>query len=224
MTPSNLEYLNDNLKYLGFGEKSPLNQHLEAQILRDLPAFELYTEAFFDSETKMEAKLCFTRSATSDFYFFNKYEALLRFSGEPDKDRRQTFYINKGSGITFKEGYNLLQGRAVFKTLTSKSGIQYTTWLQLNFSEKDRHNNYVYLYFRGRRFELEKALERFNIREMGLEPTRANLLRSLERGNLHPVTIEGPEHPGKQLIEANPGLNTINFYPTAMRAGVVTSK
>ncbi len=53
MTPSNLDFLNDSLKYLGFGERSPLNHHLEANMLRDLLSFELFTEAFFESDTKI---------------------------------------------------------------------------------------------------------------------------------------------------------------------------
>jgi hypothetical protein len=218
MTQSNLDFLQDNLKYLGFGEKSLLNQHLEAQVLRDLPAFELFTEAFFDSDTKLEAKLYFTRSNQSDFYFFNKYDALLRYAGEPDKDRAQTFYINKGHGITFKEAFNLLQGRSVYKNLTSKAGEQYTAWLQLNFKEKDLRNNYVYSYVRERRFNLEKTLEKYAIREMGFDHLRANLLRSLQRGNLHPVTFDSPNKSEKNFIEANPVMRTINIYPMATRA------
>jgi hypothetical protein len=218
MTQSNLDFLNDSLKFLGFGEKSVLNRQLEENMRRDLLSFELFAEAFFDSETKMEAKLYFTRSAKTDFYFFNKYDALLRFGGEPDKDRGQTLYINKGQGITFKESFNLLQGRAVFKTLTSKSGIQYKAWLKLNFAEKDRNGNYVFTYFRGRKYEMEEILKKYNIREMDYEELKARLIRSLQRGNRCPATFDGPDHTGKQLIEANPALSTINIYPMATRA------
>ena len=222
MNQSNVDYLNESLKYLGFGEKSLLNQHLEAQILREPASFELFTEAFFDSDTKLEAKLYFTRSTKSDFYFFNKYEALLRYAGEPDKDRSQTFYINKGHGTTYKEAFNLLQGRAVFKTLTSRSGIQYTTWIQLDFSRKDGNGNYARNYYRGRKYELEETLRDQHIREMDFDNLRENLIRSLERGNLHPVTFDSPDRKGKHLIEANPAMNTINIYQLATRAADVT--
>jgi hypothetical protein len=50
-------------------------------------------------------------------YFFNKYDASLQA-----KDMAQTFYINKGSGITAKEAYNLMEGRAVHKELENKEG------------------------------------------------------------------------------------------------------
>ena len=217
MTTNNLDFLNNDLKFLGFGERSLLNQHLEAQLQREQPSFELFTEAFFDSDTKLEAKLYFSRSAKENFYFFNKYDALLRYAGEPDKDRAQTFYINKGHGITLKEAFNLLQGRAVFKLLTSRSGIQYSAWLQLNFSEKDRHDNYPYNYYRAGRFDLEKALKQYPIRELDYDEMRANLYRALQRGNLQPVTFTGPENKGKYLVEANPSLNTVNVYPAATR-------
>jgi hypothetical protein len=221
MTTNNLDFLNNDLKFLGFGERSLLNQHLEAQLQRELPSFELFTEAFFDSDTKLEAKLYFTRSTKENFYYFNKYDALLRYAGEPDKDRAQTFYIHKGHGVTLKEAFNLLQGRAVFKLLTSRSGIQYSAWIQLNFAEKDRHDNYVYSYFRGGRFDLEKALREYPIRELDFDEMRANLFRALQRGNLQPVTFDGVEKKGKYLVEANPSLNTINIYPAASRvAGV----
>jgi hypothetical protein len=221
MTTNNLDFLNNDLKYMGFGERSILNQHLEAQLQREQPSFELFTEAFFDSDTKLEAKLYFTRSAKENFYFFNKYEALLRYAGEPDKDRAQTFYVSKGHGVTLKEAFNLLQGRAVFKLLTSRSGIQYSAWIQLYFTEKDRHDNYIYIYYRGGRFDLEKALQQYPIRELGFDEMRANLCRALQRGNLQPVTFEGTEKKGKYLVEANPSLNTINIYPAATRvAGV----
>jgi hypothetical protein len=213
MTKSNLEFLNDDLKYLGFGERSLLNQHLEAQICRELPSFELFTEAFFDSDTKLEAKLYFTRATQTDQYYLNKYDTLLRYAGDVEKDRAQTFYINKGRGITYKEAFNLLQGRWVYKTLTSKAGIQYTSWIKLNFDEKDKRNNYVVTYFRGRKYELEEVLKKHEIRDMNFDNLRENLVRALQRGNIQPVTFDGPDRRGRHFVEANPMLNTINIYP-----------
>ena len=219
MTPTNLDYLQDSLKFLGFGERSLLNQHLETQVSRGGPSFELYTEAFYSADTKLEAKLYFSRSKQSTYYFFNKYDALLRINDEPDKDRGQTFFINKGSGITLKESFNLLQGRAVFKSLTSKTGVGYQSWLQLNFGAKNSYNNYPFIYVRPGRFDLEKALEKHPIREMSFENLRGNLIRSLQRGNLHPVIFDHPDRTERAFIEANPAKDTINIYPVAMGAG-----
>jgi hypothetical protein len=219
-TKTNLEYLNEDLKFLGFGEKSLLNQHLEAQVLREPPSFELFTEAFFDSETKLEARLYFIRAANSKYYL-NKYDALLRYSGEPEKDKGQTFKIFKGQGVTYKEAFNLLQGRSIYKNLTSRSGIQYLTWIQLDFSRKDADGNFPRLYYRGKKFELEETLRDLHVREMEYDNLRETVIRSLQRGNLHPVNIDAPDRKGKHLIAANPKMATIDIYPLATRAADV---
>jgi hypothetical protein len=54
----------------------------------------------------------------------------------------QTFYLNKGSGFTVKEAYNLLNGRAVNKELTTSEGQNYTAWTQLDFTDKEVNGNY----------------------------------------------------------------------------------
>ena len=59
MNKDNLAFLDDNLKYLGFGEHSLLNQLLEAEMTRGSMTFDLYTEAFFDEYTRLEVKLYF---------------------------------------------------------------------------------------------------------------------------------------------------------------------
>jgi hypothetical protein len=219
MNTDNLAFLQDNLKYLGFGEHSLLNHLLEAEMTRGSLSFELFTEAFFDEDTKLEAKLYFRKSDQLDMYFFNKYDAVLRYPEEPGKDKAQTFYIFKGSGVTLKEAFNLLQGRAVYKKMSSAIGEKYTAWIQLNFDQKDLHDNYKYKYFRSeRQFDLAKVLANYKLREMENEETREMLFRSLRRGNVHPVTLLKANKVEKLLIHANPQYKTINIVPTATRA------
>lgn len=219
MNKDNLAFLNENLKYLGFGEHSLLNQLLEAEITRGSLAFELYTEAFFDEDTRLEAKLYFKRSESLDLYFFSKYDALLQYPESPDRNKSQTFYIYKGSGVTLKEAFNLLQGRAVHKKLTSAIGEKYTAWIQLNFEQRDLHENYKYKYFRSERYyDLAKILANYRLREMENEETREMLFRSLRRGNLHPVTLMKTNKTEKIFIHANPQFKTINIIPAAIRA------
>jgi hypothetical protein len=54
-------------------------------------------------------------------YFLNRYRATLK-NDDPEKEKAQTFYITKNSGITAKEAYNMLSGRAVNKDLNNKEG------------------------------------------------------------------------------------------------------
>lgn len=219
MNKDNLAFLHDNLKYLGFGEYSLLNHLLESEMTRGTLAFELYTDAFFDEETKLEAKLYFRRSDSLDMYFFNKYEAMLVYPENPEKNKAQTFYIYKGSGVTLKEAFNLLQGRSVYKKLTNSVGEKYTAWIQLNFEQKDLHENYKYKYFRSEnRYDLVKILANYKLREMENEETREMLFRSLRRGNLHPVTLIKTNKTERMFIQANPQFKTINIIPPATRA------
>jgi hypothetical protein len=219
MNTENLGFLQNSLKFLGFGESTLLNQTMETFIGKETPSFELYTEAFYDAETKMEARLYFCRSATSDRYVFQKYDALLRFMEEEDKNRAQTFYLYKGNGVTFKEAYNLLQGRSVNKNFVSMQGERYNAWIKLNFEEKDLNDNHKIRYFRSQyRFDLEKTLEKYPIRELKNDDMRAALIRSLRRGNMHLVTMVKPNKTEKTFIMADPEYKQIQIFSMATRA------
>lgn len=219
MNKENLAFLQDSLKYLGFGENTLLNQQLEEQVLKDVGEFELYTEAYFDDNTKLEAKLYYRKSDSKDRYFLTKFDALLRYSDDPDRNRAQTFYIYKGTGITFKEAFNLLQGRSVNKDMINLEGEKYNAWVQLNFEEKDMQNNFKLRQYRAQyHYELEKVLEKYPIRELQSDETKAVLIRSLRRGNVQLVTFLKLNKTEKMYIEANPMYKTINIYSPATRA------
>ncbi|MDP4150054.1 MAG: hypothetical protein Q8927_14650 [Bacteroidota bacterium] len=220
MNNDNLEFLQDSLKYLGFGEKLLLNQQLEESIAGEPKEFQLDTEHFFDEDHKLELALYFRRSEQADMYFFNKYEARLRSATDLELDRAQVFYISKGRGVTLKEAFNLLQGRAVNKDLTDADGQKYNAWIQLNFLEKDQYDNYKVKQFRPQYgYDLEKTLEKYPIKELKNEELKAGLIRSLKKGNLHPVSFQKILKTEKMFIEANPQYKTINIFPAVNRHG-----
>ncbi|HEX9510164.1 MAG TPA: hypothetical protein VF939_06750 [Puia sp.] len=219
MNGENLEFLQESLKYLGFGEKLPLNEQLEQQIVKETKEFQLYTESFYDDDYKLEIVLHFRRGDQKDLYFFNKYEALLRKGEAPEMDRMQTFYISKGTGVTLKEAYNLLQGRAVNKNLTNIEGEKYNAWLQLNFEEMDLNHNYKVKQFRSQYgYDLEKVLEKYPIRELKTEESKELLIKALRRGNLQPVHFLKANKAEKMFIEASPQWKSINIYSSPAMA------
>lgn len=219
MDQKNLEFLHDNLKYMGFGVDTPLNLALDAQIRLEPASFELYAEAFFDEESKMEAKLFFKRGTESERYYFNKYEALLRFTDNPEKDKAQTFHLDKsGRGVTFKEAFNLLHGRYVHKMVKDDAGKKEPKWLQLNFAEKTLWGNFKINKFSDH-FDLEKTLRQYKIRELLDEELEQRICRSLRRGNLHPVTfILHSKKTQRMVIWASPVERTIKNQPEATSA------
>ena len=214
MNNENLEFLQESLRYLGFGDKLFLNQELTEYITQELNSFQLETEIFFEEGKKLEVTLYFRKSVNIEMYFFNKYEARLRTGTDPSVYKVQTFYIQKGTGITLKEAFNLLEGRAVNKNMINLDGQKYNAWILLNLAEKDEYNNYKVAQFRPQHgYDLERILEKYPIRELHDSDLKASLLRSLRKGNQHHVTFDKPSKTEKMIIEANPRFRTINIYP-----------
>jgi len=220
MNENNLEYLQTSLKYLGFGDS--LNESLKESIAHGPQGFNLqsaaiempdpakrYEPGFAD---KISYLLAFSKSKETDMYFFNSYQATLKKAGTTDLVS-QTFYINKGKGVTAKESYNLLSGRAVNKDVVLKTGEKANLWLKLDFTEHTPEKGYaIDPYGKNYGFSLKETVETFHILNMEKPGFKDQLLKSLERGNLHEVTFmkNGKETTG--FVTANPKFKTLDFY------------
>jgi hypothetical protein len=150
-------------------------------------------------------------------YFFNRYQASLK-NDNPELARSQTFYINKGSGITSKEAYNLLSGRSVNKDLINAEEKPYNAWLKLDFTEKDKNNNFKTNYYHaGYGYDLENAVRKYPVKELGNDEERSKLLKSLQKGNLQQVTFVREGKEDKMFIEANPQYKNLNLYDSSLQ-------
>lgn len=214
MNEKNLKYLQDNVRNHGFGDN--LQSDIEAQLQKGAPEFSL---AFKSEVNKrdLDATLHFKRSESSDMYFFNKYD--VRINAERNNETlAQTFYINKGHGVTLKEAYNLLNGRAVHKDLTNKQDEKYSAWIQLDFDAKDKNGNYERKqYHQNYGFDLKEALSYYPLKGMERKEDMDQLIRSLERGNVQMVTLETPGKDVKVFMEANPQFKVMTLYNDKMK-------
>ena len=216
MNENNLEYLQNNLKYLGFGES--LNQQLKEAIEKELPEFKLQSDVRMSPPNAkdkpeladdMRYELDFSKSKETDMYFFNKYSASLQKAGEPTTID-QTFYINKGKGVTAKESFNLLSGRSVNKDVVLKSGEKANMWLKL---EHEPEKGYVIKnYGENYGFNLASAVDKFVLPDINKPGFRDQLMKSLERGNLHEVNFSKDGKGMKGFIAANAYYKTLDFY------------
>lgn len=217
MNVKNLEFLKDGLKYLGFGDK--LNADLESKIKEQPAEFKLLLVGEFNKENnkdRVNYTLDFKKSDQTDMYFLNRYQATLK-NDDAAQERTQTFYITKNSGITAKEAYNLLSGRAVNKDLSNKEGQPYNAWLQLDFQEKDKNDNYkVKQYHQGYGYDLEMTLSKYPIKEQLNPDDRTKLMKSLEKGNLAQVTFAREGGEDKMFVAANPQYKTLDLYNAKM--------
>jgi hypothetical protein len=212
MNKENHDFLKGILKELGFSHDQLLFQQLEEMSTRGVQEFELYTTAIFDDRTKLEAKLYFIKGDQLDIYFFRKYDCLLRFNRRPDKDRIHTFEIHQGTGVSFKEAFNLLLGRSVNKDWTNIDGNKYNAWVQLDLRGSKIGENYrVHEYLSDYGFNLETVIERFPFKEMEYDGAKSAVLNSLRRGNVEVLTHAKGKR--KLCIAANPKHKTINVYP-----------
>lgn len=208
----NLEHLTTKLRNHGFGET--LAAELEKQIQKGQPEITLPFKSEINKR-EIEATLYFGKSEKSELYFFNKYDC--RLKNEKEETMAQTFYINNGWGVTLKEAYNLLNGRAVHKELTNKEEEKYKAWIQLDFSSKDKNGNYERKqYHENYGYDLTKALSPYPIKEMVKEDDMKSLVKSLERGNCQMVTVQSPGGEVKVFMEANPQFKGINVYDNKM--------
>ena len=209
MNEKNFDYLKDQVKYTGFGEalEGELRQNIEQQ----QPAFSLKHDAYYGDD-KVSAELNFKKSEQTDLYFFNSYRVSLQKEGRPET-LDQTFYINRGSNITLKEAYNLMEGRAVNKDLTSKEGEVYNAWLQIDFKDADSNGNFrLNHYHQNYGYDLEAALAKHPIKELQNESHKEDLMNSLKKGNLQSATFIKDGQEVKQYIEANPQFKTLTVY------------
>lgn len=213
MNEKNFEYLKDNIKYLGFGEKQ--HDELEKNLKAGNDSFQMTYKAEINKKA-FEAVLQFKKPENSELYFLNSYHATLeRSNGEK---MEQTFYLNKGQGVTAKEAYNLLEGRAVHKELTTKAGESYNAWIQLDFENKDKHNNNeVKQFHENYGYNLRETLSYYPVKEMMKEEEAKTLIRSLEKGNVQMVTLELPGKEMKIFMEANPQFKTLTLYDDKMK-------
>jgi len=219
MNQQNADFLKDRLFFLGFGDK--LNKELERKIEAKQDKFTLNITAEFGKEASkkdIDYAIDVTKSKKEDMYFLNSYTATLK-NDEPEKERTQKFYLNNGSGVTAKEAFNLLEGRAVYKkNLENRDGEKYEAWLQLNLAQKDDNGNFKQQQYHQKwNYDLERSLHKHPIKELSDATQTSELLKSLQKGNLQQVSYTVDNREAKWFVEANPRERNVNVYDENMR-------
>lgn len=202
MNTENLNYLQKQLLNMGFGEK--LNDELEKNIKSGKKEFTLTTDQEYN---KQPVDYALHYKAGDERVFFNKYDASLR-----EKDMQHTFYINKGSGVTAKEAYNLLDGRSVHKQLENLENEKYNAWIIIDKDQKaDKGNFKLRTFTDGWNYKPERAIDKLNIVGISEDGAREKLMKSLEKGNRHQVTAIKDGKEVKLFLEANPAEHRVNL-------------
>jgi hypothetical protein len=128
----------------------------------------------------------------------------------------QSFYPDKGRGFTAEQAANMIEGRSVFRAdMINQGGVPYQAWIKLDMdSAKDRSMNFTLNQYHvpSYGFDLEKTLEKYNIKELNNAETKAQLIGALEHGNRPIISSEKDGEEIKLHVEAVPRYSQVNFY------------
>ncbi|OOQ56683.1 hypothetical protein BC343_19600 [Mucilaginibacter pedocola] len=208
MNTENLKFLQKTLLNLGFGEQ--VNKQLEKNMENKVPEFALSAKHEFNQQ-KVDYNLHFKAGENQEMYFFNKFDASL--GKGTDKQQDQTFYINKGNGVTAKEAFNLMEGRAVYKQLYNREGEGYHAWLQLDDKNlTPGGNKEIRRFNENYGFDLDAVLKGKGIKELNTPEGTDNLYRSLKKGNVQQITVDRNGTDQKYYISASPQFKTVDLY------------
>jgi hypothetical protein len=128
----------------------------------------------------------------------------------------QTMYVEKGQGFTAVQAANLIQGRSVYRdNLLNLAGQAYKAWIKLDFDNpKDRFGNFKTKQFHDPSygFDLQKTLDKYNIKELEDPAKRQKLEESLKNGNRPLITTMKEGQVVKLHIEAVPRYSQVNMF------------
>lgn len=127
-----------------------------------------------------------------------------------------TFYVDKGKGFTADQAANMIEGRSVYRDdLLNTGGVPYKAWVALDMDKpKDRNDNFLTRQFTdpGYGFNLERTLDKYNVRELQDEVKRELTMGDLKNGGRPLITTVMNGEEKKMHIEAVPRYSQINFY------------
>lgn len=209
MNQKNFEYLQDQIKYSGFG--TGLSSALEENIKAGKDNFVLHHQVK-QGPDQLNSMLYFRKSAETDRYFFNSFESTLK-KADTAQTYTQRFAVLREGNITRKEAYNLLDGRSVHKELVSREGRLYNSWLALDFKQHESNGNFKMQRYNNRYgFDLYQSLSQLPLKENLSEPLKRELIDSLKKGNRTPATMQSDLGEQKIFIEANPKFKTLLVF------------
>lgn len=221
LTNNSIDYLKNQLKYLGFGESEKLHNDLIKGIESPQNDFKIQTTS--DKVMKgntIEFDLNF-RKTEQGGVFFNSYDAKL--STQQGEERTHTFKVQKENGVTAKEAINLLEGRAVKLNLgkvDEDTGeiVKEAVFVKFKLNEKTDYGNYKLDGYNADKYGIDvyDIMEKSNL-IFNDDLEKEKVKKSLEKGNITSVNIlNEKKHQMKAFAVLNPQWKMLNLYDNNM--------
>ncbi len=219
-TANNEQDLKEAVIKAGFDNVS---NKLEQNIKQGQREFSVPVSYYVNEKEKLGFNLVFTRDNNGQ-YQFESYKAVLQSENKPQENKEQSFAFEPDNIVTTTHAYNLLAGRSIQKEYVSgKNNIQ-TTWIQLDFNDKDASGNYKMKEFHsGFGFDVKEALKQLPLKELTTIEATEKLLNALGNGNRQAVTVQQDGNEQKLFIEANPQFKSVNVYDENLKKMSIAS-
>jgi hypothetical protein len=211
-----VQYLKDQLKYLGFGESEKIHKDLEEGIKSVKQQFEIKTSS--DKAlpgNQVDFTLKFNKSEGGGV-FLNAYNATL--NNEKGKEISHNFPVNRENTFTAKEAVNLLEGRTV-KTefMNPKNNELESAFVKFNFEEpKTEKGNYEFQnFYKNYGVDTAHIVEKSNL-IFDKPEYKENTIKSLEKGNIVKVKFELDDKVVEGKAVLNPQYKNLSLYDQDM--------
>ena len=204
-----LDYLKNQLKYLGFGESNKLHQDLEKGINSNEKTFKIQTQSDRAMQgNEVNFTLNFNKSEKGGV-FLNSFNATLK--NEIGEEKTHNFGVNH---FTAKEAVNLLEGRSVKTEFKENEPV----FVKLNFAEeKNEYGNFKFQTYNQQAYGVDTAKI---VEKSGLifdKPEhKDNTVKSLEKGNIVKVKFNLDNKITEGNAVLNPQYKTLNLYDKEM--------
>lgn len=225
----NLKFLKNRLYYQGFREH--LHDKLETAVKEGKPNFTLeHTAEFkgfgnrlrvvdYDVNFKRD-KFVDSAGQNREQYSIDTMQATLRNDNNPAQSRSQTFHMSGSRGITSKEAFNMLEGRAVLKTVGTKNNPT-NEWIKIDFDKPlENKPEFKVRTFSQEKygFDLEKSLAKtgLSIKNFDIDSVKAQVMDSLERGNFTKLLLKNGDKESTAFAVADPANRSVMAWDENM--------
>ena len=219
-----LNYLKNQVKYLGLGEDTKLHKDLENAILSPEDKVTVRAEYNYPDRLMKGNTATFDLNLTKTEQggvFLNSYRANL--TTKNGEERTQTFKVQKENSITAKEAINLLEGRSVkidHDVVDKETGELSRTesFIKLNMKEpKTDYGNYKYEWYNKNAYgvDIDNIMQKSNL-TFANDIERERTKKHLEKGNITQVTFQQENRQIQGFAVLNPQWKMLNLYDSAM--------
>lgn len=219
-----LNYLKNQVKYLGLGEDAKLHKDLENAILSPETKVTVRAEYNYPDRLMKDNTATFDLNLTKTeqgSVFLNSYRANL--TTKNGEERSQTFKVQKENNITAKEAINLLEGRSVkieHNVVNKETGELSRTesFIKLNMKEpKTEYGNYKYEWYNKNAYgvDVDNIMQKSNLTFTD-DTERERTKKHLEKGNITQVSFQQENRQIQGFAVLNPQWKMLNLYDNAM--------